>query len=85
MTKRRERMRDISGVQFIQNGTNYRAINRTRTENNLPIITLKTKLCLRCDKEFESHAVNHRLCNNCKDYANNTDSFFTDEIEPCCG
>lgn len=40
-------------------------VNEFRAKMRMKLIEKKTKLCLRCNKNFESFGDNHRMCYGC--------------------
>lgn len=48
---------------------NVKALNRSRKSQGLMPINVKSRPCLRCDFKFLSIAINHRLCDNCNNFA----------------
>ena len=56
------------------NGSKLIELNEFRKLNDLKPLVEKTRNCLNCNKQFRS--IKFRLCNNCRQYANNNSSNF---------
>lgn len=54
--------------------------NKIRKRQGLPLLEIKIRQCLRCDKEFESVAHDNRMCYECRE---KRVTIFTDETK--CG
>lgn len=56
-----------------ENNTKYedkvkstKAINNFRQSLGLPVVEIKLRLCLSCDREFEGQGSNNRMCSSCQ-------------------
>lgn len=56
------------------NGSKLIELNEFRKLNGLKPLVEKARKCLNCNKQFSS--IQLRLCNNCRQYANNNSSNF---------
>lgn len=64
--KRELRFRGVKRIGMLSESFEHKQICKVRRELGFGPIIVKRRECLRCDREFESEGVQHRLCHNCK-------------------